>query len=93
MTTGMELVNKWIETNRGLGKSDEEMDGTRFVFGDTLYTIKKNGNGRFEIDSSPGKIVVFRDAREYSDELTCRICGTRYDNKIETIRCCTNGDE
>ncbi|GAX89065.1 hypothetical protein [Effusibacillus lacus] len=93
MTTGLELVNKWIEKNREMGLPDEAMEGTKFVFGDMLYTIRKNGEGRFHVDSSQGKIVIFRDLKQYTDELTCRICGTEYDNKIDTIRCCTNGDE
>jgi hypothetical protein len=93
MTSGLDLVNKWIERKKGLGMSDEEIDGTRFVFDDTLYTVKKVGEGKFDIDCSPGKIIIFRDLKQFSDEYTCRICGTEYNNKIDTIRCCTNMDE
>lgn len=93
MRTGLDLVNKWIEENRELGLSDEDLDGTRFVYGDTLYTIKKTDNGHFHVDSTSGKIVIFRDEKELNDEFTCRICGTQYENKIDTIRCCVNEDE
>ncbi|BCJ87571.1 hypothetical protein [Effusibacillus dendaii] len=91
MTTGLELVNKWIERNKGI-LSEEEMNGTNFVFGDSLYTIKRSGN-RLDVEQSTGKLVIFRDLKQFSDDLTCRICGTEYNNKIDTIRCCTNGDE
>lgn len=93
MQTGLQLVYKWIERNRQLGVSDDEMDGTRFVYGDTLYTIKKTGNGEFDVDHISGKIIVFRDEKELDDEYTCRICGTEYTSKIDTIRCCMNQDE
>ncbi|ATY85405.1 hypothetical protein CVV65_11095 [Kyrpidia spormannii] len=93
MTTGFQLVHKWIERNRGLGKTDEEMMKVQFVYGDTLYRLRKTDNGEIAVDAEPGTVIIFRDERELEDELTCRICGARYTNKIDTIRCCMNGDE
>ncbi|MDI3257471.1 MAG: hypothetical protein QJR01_07060 [Kyrpidia sp.] len=86
-------MRKWIERNRQLGRADEELTGMRFVYGDTIYTLRKTDNGEFTVDADPGKVVIFRDERELDDELTCRICGASYSNKIDTIRCCMNGDE
>lgn len=28
-----------------------------------------------------------------TDDCICRVCGAEYDNKPDTIRCCTEGDE
>lgn len=92
-TAGMELINKWIEEKRRAGMPEESMDGTTFIYGDTLFQIRKTDNGKFAIESSPGKIVIFRDISDLDDEYTCRVCGTTYDNKIDTIRCCVNEEE
>lgn len=93
METGLQLVHKWIERNRSGGVADSEMDGTRFVYGDTIYIIRKTEEGHFTVDASPGRVIIFRDEKDLDDEYTCRICGAQYTSKIDTIRCCMNGDE
>jgi hypothetical protein len=92
MTTGKDLVHKWIQRNEST-KTREQMEGTTFVYGDSVYRITKAEQGGMEIEHIQGKVVIFRDMKEMSDEFTCRICGTEFTNQRETILCCINEDE
>ncbi|MGE5702675.1 MAG: hypothetical protein ACM32O_09120 [Clostridia bacterium] len=92
MATGYDLVEKWIEKNTGV-MSKDEMNGMVFVFGDAAYRVEKRADGSLGIGLISEKVVVFRDFKQIEDEHMCRICGTHYKNKIDTIRCCMNQDE
>lgn len=92
-TSGHDLVQKWISKNKEMGLTDEELQSTSFIYGNTIYSIKKNNAGQFEIQNEERQLIIFRDFMEISDEYICRICGSEYDNKLDTIRCCMNDNE
>ena len=93
MTMGIDLVHKWISKNENAGLTEEQMNGTTFVYGDSVYRIIKSEHGGMDVEHIQGKVVIFRDMKEMSDEFTCRICGTEFNNQRETILCCINEDE
>lgn len=86
--TGRELVERWILQNRGLGKTNEEMVKTTFVYGDEILTLVANEQGMVEIHSQPGKVVVFRKIDELDLTHTCRACGWEHESHKEAIECC-----
>ena len=85
--SGLELVNKWIDVNRNLGMSEEQMDGLTFVYGNDLYKVHKNQRG-LDIQAAKGKVVVFRQSEINTNPFVCRCCGSEYNNEVDTIRCC-----
>ncbi len=93
MTTGVNLIHKWIDKSLKLGMSVEEIENTSFVYGDAVYSVTRNEEGEFDFLCKPGRVVVFREMKDLNDEYTCRICGAEYDNKKDVITCCTNQDE
>lgn len=86
--TGKELVERWILQNRGLGKTNEEMIQTTFVYGDEILTLVASEQGDVEVESNKGKVVVFRQIDELDMTHTCRACGTEHQSHKEAIECC-----
>jgi|GEM_PF-1985907 len=90
---GYDLVNKWIQRNRSLGKTNDEMNGTIVVFGDGIYTISKTDSGELDVQLTRGNVVIFRDMKELAAENECRACGMLHDTYKEAVECCMNMDE
>lgn len=92
MGTGYAFVEKWIEKNSAT-LSNEEMNGMVFVYGDAAYRVEQKAGGDLNVVQTSEKVVVFRDFKQIQDEFSCRICGSQYQNKIDTIRCCMDQNE
>lgn len=86
--TGRELVERWILQNLTIGKTNEELLNTTFVYGDEILTLAANEQGNVEIETRHGKVVVFRQIDELDMTHTCRACGTEHQSHKEAIECC-----
>ncbi len=91
--TGKELAERWILQNRGLGKTNEEMINTTFVYGDVILTLVANEQGNLEIESKKGRVVVFRKIDELDLTHTCRACGMEHQSHKEAVECCMDIEE
>lgn len=90
--TGKELVERWILQNRGIGRTNEDMLNTTFVYGDEILTLVANGQN-LEIEFQQGQVVVFRKIDELDMTHSCRACGLEHQSHKEAIECCMDIEE
>lgn len=53
--TGSDLIEKWIDQQLKDGKTPEQLHNTKFVYGNSVYTLKKRGK-KFGLDITVGVI-------------------------------------
>lgn len=87
---GIELVEKWVHQNRIHGKTNEQMAGTTFVFGDEVISLNLNESGILKIEYKQGPVIIFRQADHVNQPNVCRACGMEHLNYKDAIQCCTN---
>ncbi|HJV45071.1 MAG TPA: hypothetical protein VJ824_05005 [Bacillota bacterium] len=90
---GKDLVQKWVQQSRSHGKTDDQIIGTVFVYGDEMLTLEKAENGELVIESKKTPVVIFRKLNELHKSNVCRACGTEYHSHKEAIQCCASEDE
>lgn len=90
---GIDLVNNWIHLNREHGKTDTEMAGTTFIFGNEVITLYQSVFGGLKMESKSGPVVVFRQLIEEIYPNVCRACGMEHDNHKDAVVCCTKTED
>ncbi len=86
-TAEKDLIEAWILEELTKGKTVEEMNGTTFVYGKELLTLKRNAEGSFDVEPLPAKeVVVIREEMEM--ENICNKCGMEHQTFKEVIQCC-----
>lgn len=84
-----DLIEGWILEELIKGKTIEEMNGTTFVFGKELLTIKRNAEGSFDVEPLETKEVVFIKEEEQMETANmCNKCGMEHQTFKEVIQCC-----
>ena len=93
-TTSRELIEKWIVQNILVGKSNAELAGTFFVYGDETFSLRLTSMGGLEIapEHEVSQVVVFRKKEEVQPVNICRACGIDYSSFKEAIECCADLD-
>lgn len=86
--TGRELIERWVLIQRGLGKTNDEMKETTFVYGNEILTIHFNEQGSIKIESEQKHVVVFRKMDELDMTNTCRACSIEHQSYKDAIECC-----
>ncbi|MEW9672925.1 hypothetical protein [Ammoniphilus sp. 3BR4] len=88
--TGKEFVERWILLNRGSGKTNDQMKGTTFVYGNEVLTLTSNERGDLEINSHQTNVIVFRQMIELDMRNICRACSMEHQSYKDAIECCVD---
>lgn len=91
--TGKELVERWIQQSKGLGRSLDHLKETTFVYGNEILTLTPSERGTLDIQSKPSNVVIFRKMDELDMKNTCRACGVEHLSYKDAIECCVNIEE
>ncbi|PPA69221.1 hypothetical protein [Jeotgalibacillus proteolyticus] len=92
-TTSRELIERWIVQQVLEGRSNQELSGTMFIYGDEAFELQETAIGSLEIKEQPAEqIVVFRKKEEMDPANVCRACGLDYSSFKEAIECCADVD-
>ncbi|WP_017381086.1 hypothetical protein [Paenisporosarcina sp. TG-14] len=83
-----EMIEKWINQNVLAGKTDEELEGTLFVYGNEAHSLIKTPSGEWAIEPQEVKQVVIFRKEETEPVNMCRACGQDYTSFKEAIQCC-----
>ncbi|RST75137.1 hypothetical protein D4T97_007715 [Siminovitchia acidinfaciens] len=88
-TAERDFIDGWILEELIKGKTIEEMNGTTFVFGKELLTLKRNAEGSFDVEPLETKdIVIIQEEGKMRIENMCDKCGTEHQTFKEVIQCC-----
>lgn len=92
-TSNQELIEKWVTQQLMNGKTNREMDGTLFVYGNEAHRLHHHPTGEIEIvPEQISDVVVFRKREERVELNHCRACGMEYDTFKDAIECCSDVD-
>ncbi|MGD7044478.1 hypothetical protein [Jeotgalibacillus proteolyticus] len=92
-TTSRDLIERWIVQHVLEGRSNEELEGTMFVYGNEAYTLEQTSQGALSIkEHSVSKVIVFRKKEDADPANMCRACGLDYSSFKEAIECCADVD-
>lgn len=91
--TGRDLIERWVLIHRGLGKTNDEMKETMFVYGNEILTLHFNEQGALEIEAEKKHVVVFRKMDELDMTNTCRACSMEHLSYKDAIECCVDIEE
>ncbi|RWR14620.1 hypothetical protein [Siminovitchia fortis] len=90
-TAERDFIEEWILEELIKGKTVEEMNGTTFVLGNELLTLKRNAEGSFDVEPLAAKeVVVIREEEKLEIENICSKCGMEHQTFKEVIQCCEN---
>ncbi|MFS0645452.1 hypothetical protein [Siminovitchia sp. 179-K 8D1 HS] len=88
---GRIFIDEWVMERLIMGKSVDEMDGTTFVYGNELLTLKKKVDGSFVVEPQRAPEVVVLEKPEENVNF-CRACGTEHSSYKESLECCAHID-
>jgi hypothetical protein len=91
VTQSKEMIERWINQHMLAGKPHEELDGTLFVYGNEVHSLRKSSSGDWMIEPhEASQVIVFRkeDDTETEPVNMCRACGLDYSSYKEAIQCC-----
>ncbi|KIL52965.1 hypothetical protein [Jeotgalibacillus campisalis] len=92
-STSRDLIERWIVQHVLEGRSNSELEGTMFVYGNEAYTLEQTSQGALSIIEYPvSNVVVFRKKEEADPANVCRACGLDYSSFKEAIECCADVD-
>jgi len=92
-TTSRELIERWIVQNILEGKSNDQLVGTMFVYGNEAFMLTQSSTGALEIvEQRSSQVIVFRKKEDAQPVNSCRACGTDYSSIKEAIECCADVD-
>ncbi|TDL31802.1 hypothetical protein E2R51_11295 [Jeotgalibacillus sp. S-D1] len=92
-TTSRELIERWIVQKVLEGKTNQELEGTMFVYGNEAFKLQGTANGALDIkEQTVSEVVVFRKKDETEPANICRACGLDYSSFKEAIECCADVD-
>lgn len=90
-SSGSIFIDEWVMERLIMGKSVEDMDGTTFVYGNELFTLKKQTDGSFVVEpQNAPEVIVLEKAHAEVD--ICRACGTEHSSYKESLECCAHID-
>lgn len=91
--TGIDFIEEWVLQKLVMGRTIDEMNGTTFVYGNELLTLKKNADGAFDLEPFKVPEVIFLD-KPGKEELadTCFTCGMEHHSHKAALECCANVD-
>ena len=84
-----EMIERWINQHVLDGKTNDELEGTLFVYGNEVHSLTKTASGNWTVEPQEVKqVVVFRKEEEPESVNMCRACGQDYTSFKESIQCC-----
>ncbi|WP_075618296.1 hypothetical protein [Paenisporosarcina indica] len=84
-----ELIERWINQHVLNGKTNDELEGTLFVYGNEVHSLLKTSAGDWVLEPQDvPQVVVFRKEEESEPINMCCACGQDYASFKDSIQCC-----
>ncbi|MBM7715106.1 hypothetical protein MHB50_12010 [Siminovitchia sp. FSL H7-0308] len=90
-SAGRIFIDEWVMERLVMGKSIEDMNGTTFIYGNELLTLKKKADGSFVVVPQKAPEVVVLE-KPHTEVEICPKCGTEYSSFKESLQCCADID-
>jgi hypothetical protein len=90
-SAGRIFIDEWVMERLIMGKSMEDLDGTTFVYGNELLTLKKKADGSFAVEPQKAPEVIVME-KSHDDANLCDACGMEHVSHKDALECCANID-